>query len=139
VIGNPKVARIIAAILVAMLVITLAASLFGCSPQDDSLHTEADPDSGLVLVSVSDLPAEVRSTLELIATGGPFSYDGDGVVFGNSERILPQHDRGYYREYTVQTPGESDRGAGRIIIGKNGEQYYTADHYQSFQRVRVDE
>lgn len=138
-IGNPKAARIVAAVVIAMLVLTLAASLFGCSPEDASKHTEADPDSGLVLVSKTDLPVEARETLELIEKGGPFPYQRDGVVFGNNEQILPKHDRGYYREYTVKTRGESGRGARRIVTGKGGEQYYTEDHYQSFRRIRVDE
>lgn len=138
-IGNPKVARAVAVVVIAMLVITLAASLFGCTPDDDSRHTEADPESGLVLVSPSDLPPEARTTLELIGAGEPFPYDRDGVVFGNFEGILPKHDRGYYREYTVKTPGESGRGARRIVTGKGGEQYYTDDHYESFRRIRVDE
>jgi len=92
VIGNPKLARIVAMVVIAMLVVTLAASLFGCGASADLRDTEADPDSGLVLVNVSDLPAEARQTLELISAGGPFAYQRDGVVFGNNERILPKHD-----------------------------------------------
>jgi ribonuclease T1 len=73
--------------------------------------------------------------LRLIAAGGPFPYSQDGAVFGNVERLLPAHQRGWYREYTVPTPGSSDRGARRIIAGQDGARHYTADHYGSFARV----
>lgn len=87
-------------------------------------------------IAVAELPAEARETLALIRQGGPFPYERDGAVFGNFERRLPQRERGYYREYTVKTPGVKSRGARRIVMGKGGEAYYTADHYQSFRRVR---
>lgn len=87
-------------------------------------------------VSVAELPAEARRTLALIQAGGPFPYAQDGRTFGNRERLLPRRDRGYYREYTVRTPGARDRGARRIIAGRGGEFYYTADHYRSFRRIR---
>jgi ribonuclease T1 len=87
-------------------------------------------------VSVAQLPPEARTTLQLIASGGPFPYARDGVVFGNFERKLPQRPRGYYHEYTVKTPGARDRGARRIVCGKPPECYYTADHYQTFQRIQ---
>lgn len=80
----------------------------------------------------SELPAEARETLALIAKGGPFPYARDDVNFGNFEGMLPRKPSGYYREYTVRTPGEGDRGARRIIAGDAGEKYYTADHYNSF-------
>jgi ribonuclease T1 len=87
---------------------------------------------GLPAITVTDLPREARDTLELIEAGGPFPYERDGVVFQNRERILPAKQRGYYREYTVRTPGEDDRGARRIVTGQQGERYWTADHYDSF-------
>jgi ribonuclease T1 len=79
--------------------------------------------------------AEVEKTLALIEKGGPFPYRKDGSVFSNRERRLPSKPRGYYREYTVETPGAPDRGARRVVRGSNGETYYTRDHYQSFIRV----
>jgi ribonuclease T1 len=88
--------------------------------------------SGLPAVRESELPADARKTLALIRTGGPYRYSQDDQTFGNLERLLPLRDRGYYREYTVPTPGESDRGARRIVTGDGGEKYYTADHYDSF-------
>lgn len=91
--------------------------------------------SALPTIPESQLPAEGRTTLALIRRGGPFPYERDGVTFGNFERILPRKARGYYREYTVPTPGESDRGARRIVAGKAGEKYYTADHYESFKFI----
>jgi len=87
-------------------------------------------------LAVADLPPEARATLALIKAGGPFPYRQDGLVFGNREKRLPLRDRGYYREYTVRTPGERDRGARRIVAGLGGEYYYTADHYRSFKRIR---
>jgi ribonuclease T1 len=91
--------------------------------------------SGLPEVRESALPAEGRSTLALIRAGGPFRYSQDNQAFGNFERILPRKDRGYYREYTVPTPGESDRGARRIVAGNGGEKYYTDDHYETFRFI----
>ena len=78
--------------------------------------------------------------VSLIYQGGPFRYDKDGVVFGNRERMLPSKDRGYYREYTVKTPGERTRGARRIVCGglkpaAPDACYYTDDHYASFRKI----
>jgi ribonuclease T1 len=87
-------------------------------------------------VHLGQLPPEARQTLERIKRGGPFPYARDGMVFGNREGLLPARPRGYYREYTVPTPGSRDRGARRIVAGKPGEYWYTADHYRSFQRIR---
>ena len=87
-------------------------------------------------VDSATLPHEARETLALIRSGGPFPYHKDGSVFGNRESMLPKRERGYYREYTVRTPGARDRGARRIIAGRNGEYYYTDDHYRSFRRIR---
>ena len=90
----------------------------------------------LPVVTVEELPREARETLALIKQGGPFPYQRDGVVFGNRERRLPARSSGYYREYTVPTPGARDRGARRIIAGESGEYYYTGDHYNTFRRIR---
>lgn len=91
---------------------------------------------GAPTVTLSELPREARETVALIRRGGPFPYDRDGVVFGNFERALPARDRGYYREYTVPTPGVKSRGARRIVLGRDGELFYTDDHYRTFRRVR---
>jgi ribonuclease T1 len=98
-------------------------------------QTGRDPESGLPWIQVGALPAQARQTLQLIDDGGPYPYDRDGVVFGNFEGVLPQHQRGYYHEYTVPTPGESDRGARRIVTGGEDEFFYTGDHYASFERI----
>jgi ribonuclease T1 len=90
---------------------------------------------GLPTVRSADLPVEARRVLGLIDAGGPYPYSQDGTVFGNVERLLPAHPRGWYHEYTVPTPGSRDRGGRRIIAGKDGARYYTADHYESFARV----
>jgi ribonuclease T1 len=92
-------------------------------------------------LSPAELPPEGRETLRLIASGGPFPHKRDGIVFNNYEKRLPLRPGGYYREYTVATPGISHRGARRIVCG--GAQpwpaatcYYTADHYRSFRKIR---
>lgn len=89
-------------------------------------------------VRSADLPKEARDTLSLIRKGGPYPYSKDGTTFSNRERLLPKQPRGYYREYTVKTPGSRDRGARRIICGgaQQSECYYTADHYASFRRIQ---
>ena len=86
-------------------------------------------------VPVATLPAEARQTLSLIKSGGPFPYKQDGRVFSNREGLLQKQKRGYYREYTVKTPGARDRGARRIVAGRQGEYYYTDDHYRTFRRI----
>ncbi len=93
--------------------------------------------NGFTLVRATQLPKEAQQTLALIDKGGPYPYERDGIVFQNRERILPAQASGYYREYTVVTPGSSDRGARRIVVGRGGERYYTADHYESFVRVEA--
>jgi len=90
-------------------------------------------------VHLTELPRPGRETYELIRQGGPFPYPKDGTVFGNRERLLPAGKRGYYREYTVKTPGSRDRGARRIVCGGPPRTphacYYTADHYASFRKI----
>jgi len=119
-------------LIVAWLVIWSALGLAreNSAPQVDLQQGSA----GWVLLA--DLPREAHQTLALIKDGGPFPYARDGVVFGNYEKRLPLHQRGYYREYTVKTPGRRDRGARRIVTGRGDEYYYTDDHYRSFRRIR---
>ena len=97
------------------------------------------PQDSLAVISQSELPPQGRETYDRIRQGGPFLYDKDGVVFGNRERVLPAEKRGYYREYTVKTPGSRDRGARRIVCGGKPAApdacYYTADHYSSFRKI----
>lgn len=97
--------------------------------------SDGTPDSSLETVAESDLPEEGRETLDLIRSDGPFPYDRDGVTFENREGILPSQGSGYYREYTVPTPGSDDRGARRIVGGDEGDRYYTEDHYASFRQI----
>lgn len=89
-------------------------------------------------VEAARLPAEARDTLRLIDAGGPFPHRRDGIVFQNREGRLPAQARGHYREYTVATPGRSDRGARRIVAGGKPptEFFYTADHYRTFRRIQ---
>jgi len=91
-------------------------------------------------VLLLELPTEGVRTYRAIRSGGPFAYEKDGSVFGNRERQLPSRSRGFYREYTVPTPGSSDRGARRIVCGGAKPRvpeacYYTADHYASFRLI----
>jgi ribonuclease T1 len=86
-------------------------------------------------IEAASLPPEARETIALIRKGGRFPYARDGATFANREALLPKKARGYYREFTVNTPGSRDRGARRIVAGAAGELYYTDDHYRSFRRV----
>ena len=90
------------------------------------------------------LPREAHAVLDDIARGGPYDYRQDGNVFQNRERRLPSQPRGYYREYTVETPGSGDRGPRRIVTGGGigggslpREYWYSDDHYRSFRRFDV--
>ena len=93
------------------------------------------PRSNLPTVNVADLPAEAVAMLALIDQGGPYRFRQDGTIFGNFEHRLPEHDRGYYREFTVVTPGENDRGRRRLVAGTAGDIYYSDDHYGTFRQV----
>ena len=91
--------------------------------------------SNLAAISVDELPDEAIETLRLIDDGGPYPYSQDDGTFGNFEGRLPDQNRGYYREYTVDTPGLSHRGALRIVSGQDGDLYWTDDHYDSFAEI----
>lgn len=129
--GQPWDKNLLAAMLLAPL-IAAAAKALGIEPEVG----EGEEEGAVPRVNVADLPPEVAPTLNLIDQGGPFPYARDGIPFGNREGLLPQEPAGYYREYTVPTPGVAGRGAQRIVTGAGGEAYYTPDHYQSFQRIR---
>ncbi len=96
--------------------------------------------SAAPVVALATLPPEAQATHKLVLSGGPFPYPKDGSTFGNRERQLPSKARGYYREYTVKTPGSRDRGARRLVCGGTPPTqpeacFYTDDHYASFRRV----
>ncbi len=100
-------------------------------------------ESASTTIALAALPVEGQQTYRLILQGGPFPYEKDGSVFGNRERLLPRQARGYYREYTVRTPGAKNRGARRIVCGGPEPRqpeacYYTADHYASFRVIVTD-
>ena len=124
----------------ALLVVALAVAATGwlgrSSPPAGTPLGEAGAPEAQVDFAPA-IPAEARETLGLMRSGGPFPYDRDGTTFQNRERLLPQQPRGYYREYTVPTPGSRDRGARRIVAGGDPprEFYYTDDHYRSFRRI----
>lgn len=114
----------LAALLLALTCLVPQAAARGSAPD------------GIREIAAAELPAEARHTVAVIRKGGPYPYERDGVVFGNFEKLLPAKERGYYREYTVRTPGAKSRGARRIVAGRGGELYYTDDHYRSFRRIR---
>lgn len=128
--------------LLSALLVCLAVLVAGCGTERQSGAGDAGEVAstpawarGMETVEAARLPAEAQRTLRLIDRGGPFPYAKDGSVFGNFEGELPRKARGYYREYTVRTPGERDRGARRLVTGRENETYYTADHYASFKAV----
>ena len=158
---GPRNAVVAVALLVLVLVVVLASLLGGGqtagAPDPGTAGTAAaapspiprtsaarapspgatrDPETGLRVVSLASLPREARQTVALVDRGGPFPYAQDGATFANREGRLPSHPRGWYREYTVVTPGEDDRGPRRVVTGDDDRLvFYTADHYGSFVRV----
>ena len=114
---------------------TLPASTPTSIPQESPVALP--PSQPASIPEASGLPAEARDTLALIARGGPFQHRQDGSVFQNRERQLPSRPRGWYHEYTVETPGSDDRGARRIVAGGDppSEYWYSDDHYRSFRRI----
>lgn len=120
--------------MVGIAALAVCASLLAMPKPGVSAARQATVDLPIVLFGA--LPREAHDTLRLIRQGGPFPYARDGVEFGNFERLLPRQPRNYYREYTVKTPGVKHRGARRIVCGVVPECYYSADHYQTFKRIR---
>jgi ribonuclease T1 len=126
----------------AILAIVLGLALLACGTGNRQAgSTElVEPDApaapaGMRRIQVDDLPQEAIVVLDRIEQGGPYRYDADGSVFENREGLLPDRPSGYYREYTVETPGEDDRGARRIVAGAEGERFWTDDHYASFEWI----
>jgi ribonuclease T1 len=120
------------AILLAMVTLVTVLTMGG-----GPVEARTAPSAAFPVVAYNRLPVEAQQTIGLIQKGGPFPYpQKDGTVFGNFERRLPRAARGYYREYTVPTPGVRHRGARRIITGSPQEYYYTGDHYKSFALVQ---
>ena len=82
------------------------------------------------------LPTTMVPVIEDIEADGPYDYpDRDGTRFRNYEGYLPDEELGFYREFTVQTPGLDHRGARRIVTGGWEDPvvwYYTQDHYETF-------
>ncbi len=86
---------------------------------------------------------DLGPTLARIGAGLHAAHRNDGTVFNNypppgkTEPLLPKRPRGYYHEYVHPTPGLSGPGPQRVILGENGEAYYTPDHYNSFVKIRA--
>ncbi|MEZ5702750.1 MAG: ribonuclease domain-containing protein [Burkholderiaceae bacterium] len=125
-------------------IVVLAASVL-VAASTFVVHAKAPPEpvlpgSAVASVAATGLPVQGQEVLYRIRQGGPFRFEKDGTVFGNRERLLPRQKRGYYREYTVPTPGLSHRGARRIVCGGQQPQrpdacFYTEDHYSSFRLI----
>lgn len=102
----------------------------------EQVGTDVYPETGLAWVALDQLPPEAAEVVALIEDGGPFRHEQDGGTFNNLEGLLPERPRGWYREYTVPTPGEDDRGARRIVTGDDDRiVFWTGDHYDSFERI----
>ena len=139
--ASSRTARTTTRLISTVVVAALAAVVWWIQAGSDSDTTADDPEpsrtvSGLPYVALDDLPPEAADVVALIDQGGPFPYNQDGSTFGNFEGLLPDREDGYYREYTVETPGSEDRGARRIVGGAEGELYWTEDHYESFEVIR---
>lgn len=124
----------------AGLAILAAAAVVGAGALSGTAAQARQGGASMDGVALSELPREAQATHRLILAGGPFPYRKDGTTFFNRERLLPKAARGFYREYTVRTPGSRDRGARRIVCGGEPPErpevcYYTADHYASFRRI----
>ncbi|HET7203991.1 MAG TPA: ribonuclease domain-containing protein [Steroidobacteraceae bacterium] len=132
-----KVSRWLLLVLLAAVAIVTASGLWTSERPDRFEPAGPTPGSLTEAPAARGLPPQALTTLESIARGGPFQYDRDGTVFQNREGLLPQKPSGYYREYTVETPGSRDRGARRIVTGGDPPEvyYYTDDHYRSFRRI----
>lgn len=136
----PRITRIGAAGALASALLfggsAVAATPSAPAPVAATVHSAAVQANAVGDICYSKLPSQAHDTLDLIEKGGPYPYPQDGTVFSNREGILPQQSSGYYHEFTVVTPGSPDRGARRIVTGeKDQEDYYTADHYESFDLV----
>jgi guanyl-specific ribonuclease Sa len=131
--------RLLRLLLVGLAAFALFTWWSGQHPRDTDSVQPATAASSPKVEYPAFLPPEAIETLQLIERGGPFPYSRDGVVFQNRERRLPNRPNGYYREYTVRTPGENDRGARRIVAGGQPPEayYYTDDHYRSFRKVEI--
>lgn len=119
----------------------LCVSLLSVWPAADARRAgaAAEAASSQDVVALAALPPQAWSVYRAIHDGSGLRHDKDGAVFGNRERLLPARARGFYREYTVPTPGARDRGARRLVCGGAPRRpevcYYTDDHYASFRRV----
>jgi ribonuclease T1 len=127
----------VAALLVGVVLLLGACSSTGDAGPTSEPRFAAEPAAAWQggTIAAEELPPEAQETLRLIADGGPFTYDQDGGTFQNREGILPDEPVGYYVEYTVETPGSTDRGARRLVVGDERYVYYTDDHYDSFRFV----
>ncbi len=124
---------LLAALLAVAGLVGFQSSAFSAAPAPAAVaQAECGDTTGFDQVTLSSLPPEAAETVELIKAGGPFPYPEDGQTFGNREGLLPDCADGYYKEYTVETPGSDDRGARRFVVGEAGEFFWTEDHYESF-------
>lgn len=111
-----------------------------CAPDPPvTTTTPAAPKQQTEAPERSEEAVAIGNVLVAIDLGNPLPYEEDGQTFQNREGLLPDQPLGYYREYTVETPGSPDRGARRLVIGEQGDTWYTNDHYASFARIDPDD
>jgi guanyl-specific ribonuclease Sa len=126
----------------ALLLTLIASLLSGCGPLSaDEARAGTNAQQARAVITPEALPPEARRVIHKILADIPFTHPKDGAVFHNRERLLPLKPTGYYREYTVLTPGTSGRGARRLVTGGIPPKvyFYTNDHYRSFTRVEVSQ
>lgn len=80
---------------------------------------------------------DLKPTLDRIERGGSNRHRNDGTTFQNREGRLPRKPSGYYKEYVHPTPNERGPGPQRVIVGREGDIWYTPDHYKTFKRLKV--
>ncbi|MEB3366807.1 ribonuclease domain-containing protein [Saccharopolyspora mangrovi] len=129
---------LLAALLAVAGLVGFQSSAFSAAAPAAVAQAECGDTTGFEQVNLSALPPEAAETVELIKAGGPFPYPEDGQTFGNREGLLPDCADGYYKEYTVETPGSDDRGARRFVVGEAGEFFWTEDHYESFAITNIN-
>jgi guanyl-specific ribonuclease Sa len=93
------------------------------------------PWNGIPINTITANDLNIRKDVQRIKDGIIYKeYRHDGAVFHNN----PLKQGGYlpqdvlYKEYVVPTAGVPGPGPQRIVIGNDGNWYYTPDHYDTF-------
>lgn len=105
-------------------------------------HLDGATAKNVVLRDVEDRivfrgDVDLQPTLDRIDAGQRLDrYNNDGIVFQNREGRLPRKPPGYYREWVQPTENLRGPGPQRIVSGKDGDRWYTPDHYAHFYRIQ---